>query len=166
MEILSKNNLNGWALPEEAFSWIRENFPNGSTIVELGSGRGTIELCRFYNMYSIEQDEKWLNLANSNYIHAPLKDYMNNLPGTTGWYDDRLFNSLPDHYDLLIIDGPVGINRINILNFIDRFKTEIPILIDDTHRAPDRKMALQLSAMLQRQYMEVKGHQKKFIILK
>lgn len=165
MKEKNQNNLDGWALPIEAITWIYKHFPEGSTIVELGSGTGTIELCRYYNVYSVEQNEKWLGLAKSNYIFAPLQKYSNNLPGTTGWYDEKLFSKLPCHYDLLIIDGPSGINRINILNFIDRFKTDIPILIDDTHRVPDKKMALQLAAVLQKQYTEMEGHQKKFIIL-
>lgn len=40
----NKENLDGWAIPREAFEWIYENLPHGSTILELGSGNGTKEL--------------------------------------------------------------------------------------------------------------------------
>ena len=33
----NKKNLDGWAIPIEAFKWILENIPKGSTILELGS---------------------------------------------------------------------------------------------------------------------------------
>jgi hypothetical protein len=45
----NKENLDGWAIPREAFEWIYENLPHGSTILELGSGNGTKELVKYYN---------------------------------------------------------------------------------------------------------------------
>ncbi|MFN9903142.1 MAG: hypothetical protein ACK55Z_31100, partial [bacterium] len=91
--------------------------------------------------YSIEHDEKWLGLVpESNYIYAPLID---------GWYDvEILKNELPKHYDLLLVDGPVGENRINIINHYEMFKQNIPIIIDDTNRENDRNMSIFLSEKL------------------
>lgn len=164
----NKKHLNGWALPEEAFEWILNNIPEGSTILELGSGSGTKELVKFYNVYSVEQDQKWMGYEpKSNYIYAPLKSYPNNIQGSQGWYDEeRLFAGIPDKYDLLIIDGPIAINRGNFINFCERFNVEVPFLIDDTQRKLDREMALEVAKKLNKSVTEVTGHQKKFIILK
>ena len=86
----NKRNLNGWALPEEAFEWIIKNIPHGSTIVELGSGSGTKELVKFYNVFSVEQNIEWVGKEpKTNYIYAPLKD---------GWYDESVFDKLPADY--------------------------------------------------------------------
>ena len=69
------SNLGGLAICQGVFSWIMSNLPEGSTILEFGSGRGTIELTKYYNVYSVEQDSKWLGLAEkAEYIHAPIKD--------------------------------------------------------------------------------------------
>jgi len=134
-------SFGGWAISKELFEWILENLPKGSTILELGSGNGTKELVKYYNVYSIEHDEKWLGLVpESNYIYAPLID---------GWYDvEILKNELPIHYDLLLIDGPVGENRVNIINHYDMFKQNIPIIIDDTNRENDKNMSIFLSEKL------------------
>jgi len=78
--------------------------------------------------------------SGSNYIYAPLID---------GWYDvEILKNELPKHYDLLLVDGPVGENRINIINHYEMFKQNIPIIIDDTNRENDRNMSIFLSEKL------------------
>ena len=92
----------GFAISRELFEFIRQTLPDGSTILELGSGSGTGELCRHYRMYSIEQDKKWLNTYNSTYIHAPLKNR---------WYDVTILREkLPTipTYDCILIDGPSG----------------------------------------------------------
>lgn len=65
-------NLGNRAIGEGAFEWIYNNIKHGSTILELGSGTGTIELCKYYNVYSVEQEARWLNLAHDQYIFAPL----------------------------------------------------------------------------------------------
>jgi len=162
----NKNNLNGWALPEEAFEWIINNLPHGSTILELGSGNGTKELVKYYKVYSVEQDEKWMNLVpQSNYIYGSLKeyDYANN--HSCCWYDDSILDKLPKEYDLLIIDGPVGNNRGNFIHFMDYFKKDVPYVIDDTNRDGDKKMALDVSEKLQKKIIEIKGWQKEMMIL-
>lgn len=153
----NKKNLNGWVLPEEAMEWILNNIPEGSTILELGSGLGTRELVQHYIVYSVEQDQKWMGFEHrSNYIYAPLVD---------GWYDERMFNSLPKEYSLLIVDGPIGKDRANFVKHCERFNN-VPFLMDDTQRAIDKQMALDVAKKLNRSFIEIEGHQKKFIILK
>lgn len=152
----NKKNLNGWALPEEAFEWILKNIPQGSTILELGSGSGTKELVKFYKVYSVEQNFVWVGKEpKSNYIYAPLVD---------GWYDEKMFKSLPKEYDLLIVDGPIGKDRGNFVKFCERFN-DVPFLIDDTQRTIDREMAFSVAKKLNKNVLEIKGHEKEFIIL-
>lgn len=131
-------SFGGWSISKELFDWILSNLSKGSTILELGSGSGTKELVKFYNVYSVEHDIKWVDLVpESTYIHAPLVD---------GWYDvEILKDKLPKEYDLLLIDGPIGESRINIINHYDMFNKNIPIIIDDTNRENDKNMSLFLS---------------------
>lgn len=158
----NSKNLNGWAIPTEAFEWICENLPKDSTILELGSGNGTKELVKYFKVYSIEHDEKWLNkVKKSNYIHAPLKEYADEYQ----WYDIDFLNDLPENYDLLIIDGPIGLDRINILYFLDKFKPNVPYIIDDTNREADNVMAIEIAERLNKTIIEIKGHQKEMMIL-
>lgn len=154
------NNLNSWAISNEMFDWLKENLPKGKTILEFGSGTGTIELTEYWKVYSIEQNKNWVGVApKSTYIYAPIKD---------NWYDkDIVFNNLPSNYDLIIIDGPMGSNlRGGIDKHFDKLNSNIPILLDDTHRKKDRDHALSLASQLNKEWEEIKGWQKNFIILK
>lgn len=163
----NKTNLDGWAIPVEAFEWIYKNIPHGSTILELGSGNGTKELVKYYKVYSIEQNKEWVNkVPESNYIYAPLKHYDFATKGSCCWFDDKCIDELPEKYDLLIIDGPIGINRVNFLHFTDKFKKDIPYLIDDTNREKDKEMALEVAKKLNKEIIEIKGWQKEMFILK
>jgi hypothetical protein len=74
-------------------------------------------------------------------------------------------SELPDKYDLLIIDGPVGNNRSNFLHFMSFFKTNIPYVIDDTNRGGDREMAIKISKILNKEINEIEGWQKNMMIL-
>ena len=162
MNNLEINNLDGWAIPREAFDWIINNLPQSSTILELGSGTGTIELVKHYNVYSIEHQKQWVGKApESNYIYAPLKKY----EGIYNWYDTSYLNNLPKDYDLLLIDGPIGRDRLNFVNFTHLFKTNIPYVIDDTNRPGDKEMAINLSKMLDKEIIEIKGWEKEMMIL-
>jgi hypothetical protein len=157
---MKNHNLNDFAISDEMFGWIKDNLEEGKTILEFGSGKGTIELTKYWKVYSVEQDSKWVGVAeNSNYIHAPIKN---------GWYDvDIVFDNIPSNYDLLLIDGPGGSDlRPGIDQHFNKLRTNIPILLDDTHRIKDRNHAINLSNFLNKEWEEIKGWQKNFIILK
>tara|TARA_B110000977_G_C10863333_1_gene410643 strand:- start:203 stop:688 length:486 start_codon:yes stop_codon:yes gene_type:complete len=156
---INTNNLNDSAISTEMFMWIAHNFDKGSTILELGSGTGTIELTKYYKVYSIEQDKKWINFAkDSTYIHAPIKD---------GWYDfDIVFNNIPSNYDLLLVDGPGGTgNREGIKNYWDKLNTDVPIVMDDTHREAEFNFAVETANTLDKKITIIPGHQKTFALL-
>ena len=48
------------------FLWIKENLPHNSTILEFGSGTGTKELVKNYQVTSIEHSKEWLDIADTN----------------------------------------------------------------------------------------------------
>ncbi|MDA9268266.1 hypothetical protein N9P60_00710 [bacterium] len=157
---MNKTNLNNFAISEEMYIWLEENLPEGSTILEFGSGTGTIELTKKYNVYSVEQSKEFIGLAPlSNYIYAPL---------VGGWYDtDIVFKNLPKDYDLLLIDGPGGSNyRNNISKYWDKFNLEVPIIFDDTHRQSELSFAKKTAQLLERELEIIPGHQKSFGLLR
>jgi len=162
-----ENNLydgkeNGFAICLKTFEWIKKKLKENSTILELGSGYGTIELCKYYNVYSVEHNKNFLNLSKSNYIYAPF-------PKNYSWYNRiDLENKLPKKYDLLLIDGPPGKDRINILNNLDLFDLENPIiLVDDINRHDDMKILMEISKICNRKYEIFDGIlKKKFGIIK
>lgn len=155
----NSKNLNNWAISNEMFEWILNNLEKGKTILEFGSGTGTLELTKYWKVYSIEQHQKWVGLApDSHYIYAPIKD---------GWYDSEIvFNNIPDKYDLIIVDGPQGSQyRPGIDIHLNKLNTNIPILLDDTHRTADRNHAINMANTLGKKWTEIDGWQKKFIII-
>ena len=153
------SNLNNWAISNELFQWIKNNLPEGKTILEFGSGTGTIELTKYWKVYSVEQNKQWVGKAPlSNYIHAPLKNE---------WYDEEIvFNNIPKNYDLILIDGPAGSDfRGGIDKHFHKLKSDIPIILDDTHREKDKNHAIKLAKQLGKEWIELKGWQKNFIVI-
>lgn len=129
--------LDDWSINVECFEKIVEILDFGKTILELGSGKSTQILSNFYNMISVEDNEEFLNKYNSNYISVRSET------GATGGYD---FAELKDklggiEYDLLIIDGPND-NREKIIDYINDFNTDVPIIFDDTQVYEEHAIAL------------------------
>ena len=152
------DNLGGWSISEDMIKWIINNIPFNSIILELGSGLGTIELSKFYNVHTVEHDEKWLNKTDKvKYIFAPLVDE---------WYDvEILKKELPKQYDLLIIDGPIHEKRLNILHNLTLFDFTGIIIIDDTNREGDYTMSLKISEVYNKKITRIKNEEKEFTIL-
>jgi len=130
--------------------WIDKNIEKGKTVLELGSGhRSTQQLSKMgYKMISIEHDVNYLNYYESNYIHAPMKE---------GWYDvDILRKKLEGlKYDVILVDGPVGVGNKSRLGFYDNmelFDTSVPILIHDAERPGESELKEKLSTKLNRQW--------------
>lgn len=151
-------NLKGFALTIQIFRWLHNNLPDGKTILELGSGTGTIELCKHYKVYSIEDNEKWLNVAPSNYIHAPI---------VNRWYDvSVLKEKLPKAYDLILIDGPIGsIGRIGFYENLSLFRTDVPMIFDDVERPAEYELITQVSKKLNREFTMYETGPKKFGVI-
>lgn len=152
-----------WYIDIEVFIWIFLRLPNGSTILELGSGRGTGSLARLYKMYSIENEEQFLNKQNTTYIHAPYKEYK---PDTL-WYDiQAIKDGVPKNYDLLLIDGPSSSVRPNMLDHLELFDLTKPIVIDDLQENDLMKFAEKLAAIVNRKLEVMEGKSgKKFGVI-
>jgi len=143
-----KYPVDGFGIPMELYTWIRDNIKEGSTILELGSGpSSTGNLSQFYTMYSIEHDPKYVNRYNSTYIYAPRKD---------GWFDkDIVAKGIKDiKYDAIIVDGPPiegrrqgFVTNIKLFDVVNK-----PIIVDDTHRQGEIKLIKDIASILNREY--------------
>ena len=156
---MKNKNFGGMAICEKLFNWIRSNLQNGKIILEFGSGTGTIELTKYYTVYSVEQDKEWIGFAQkSNYIYAPIKN---------GWYDsDIVFNNIPNNYDLILIDGPKGHgNRGGIINHLNKLNTDVPIIIDDITRPKDDEHAILIANKLKKAFKKIYSEKKGFMII-
>lgn len=157
--MIDKKNLNDWAISEEMLQWLLKNLEKEKTILEFGSGFGTIELTKFWKVYSVEQNQRFINVApDSNYIHAPI---------VNGWYDVNLvFDNIPKEYDLLIVDGPAGTgNREGIESYWGKLNLNVPIIMDDTHRTKELTFAQKTAKKLNKELTIIPGHQKSFGLL-
>jgi len=134
-------------ISNECQEFIKKIIPIGSTIIELGSGIGTKELVKNYKVYSIEQNARWIGyVPESNYIYAPLRN---------NWYDVNIIQSaMPTSYDALLIDGPQGAGRLNMMDNLSLFSLldKIPIIIDDINRPEERELLEALSSHLNKPF--------------
>jgi len=140
----SKHYANPWAITEQLFITILSMLPLGATILELGSGTGTIELTQYYQVTSIEHDPTWLNKSPAHYIHAPLID--------DSWYDSKIIaEALTSFkYDLLLVDGPPQHRRANIVDHFDLFDHDVPVVFDDIVRDADAYAMNKIATKLKR----------------
>lgn len=132
----------GSGITEPLYTWIREHVPAGAHILELGSGDvSTPLLAQDYQVTSVEDNVFWLHRHSSHYIYAPL---------VNGWYDrGALKAQLSLDYALLLVDGPTGSEaRVGLFLNLDLFRLDVPIIVDDTWRSPERAMALKLARVL------------------
>ena len=132
------NTSDPYAIGAAAEAVIRRLLPGGGHILELGSGSGTQRLADTYRMTSVEHDVEFIGKHDSTYIHAPLR---------ADWYDvGVLQDSLPDDYDLLLVDGPPGdIGRGGLLDNLHLFKLSVPVVVDDVNRTSDFEVFARLA---------------------
>jgi hypothetical protein len=147
-------DFGGWSISKLLFDFINELLEPGSRIIEMGSGWGTGELAKSFEMYSIEHDPHFLNIHYSNYINAPIVEYSDDsFPNETGWYDsDILKKELPRDYDLILVDGPLGtIGRSGFYRHLDLFRSDVPIILDDVDREDEFRLLRAIEVKLGRQ---------------
>ena len=161
-------SINGPTLDNESIDYIKSILPEGQTILELGSGEGTIKLSEYYNMISVENQREWqdrypictkyINVGHKMYNETDFKkpDNIKNIPSQNGWYDpNELQTKLPakTEYDLILIDGPGGwLGRAGFITYLEYFNTEVPIILDDVHREQELMIIKKLSEILGREY--------------
>ncbi len=151
----SDESFHNHSITENLFNYIRKTLPEGSTLLELGSGWATGELANHYMMYSVEHNEEWLYKYDSTYLHVPLKEHKplaNHL--TTLWYDsDILRYKLKGlEYDLLLVDGPPQ-TRSGFYKYHDLFDTNAIWVFDDIHRDIDRRVVTSTASKLEEPYI-------------
>ena len=168
--------LDGMSIGKNCFKKIREILPEGSTILELGSGEGTDELLKHYRVISIEHNEKYVS-HKGKYIHiciyAPIKDYVmkaKKIYNEKGWYDvsvvTNALQQLEGKYDLILVDGPNGsIGRGGFLKFFSIFKQDVPIIIDDVHDNRYLDMTSKITLKLKVGFKVFTDYRKQFAII-
>jgi len=138
-----KGSFGEWSISKTLFDIIHEMLKPGDKILEFGSGWGTGQLIKNFKVFSVEDNTDFLNIYDTNYIHAPIVKVKNNLfPKDKGWYDTEVLKkSLPKDYNLILVDGPWGhIGRGGFAKYLDLFREDVPIIIDDVQR--ENEMAL------------------------
>jgi hypothetical protein len=165
-----------WSLTRATYDFIRCALPDGKCILELGSGWGTSKLSEHYVMNSIEDNEHWLNKYESEYIHAKIIPYDKNnpppdIPGLEkldqdeqfGWYDiNTIIDGIKDiDYDMIFVDGPKArIGRGGFLVHLDKFKNDVPIIIDDTCSRSEYILMEKVAQELGKEYVLVESEKK------
>lgn len=144
----------GWSISKQLYDYILTILEPGKTILELGSGSGSEELAKVFEVFSIEHDKTWLNKYPVNYIYAPIVD---------GWYDlEILKEQIPEKYDLIIVDGPTGtIGRYGFFSNLELFNTDLPIIIDDVNRAEEFRLMNDTANYLKRKPVVLNAEGKK-----
>jgi hypothetical protein len=143
-----KTRLGGWSISEEVVAKISDLIKPNDIILELGSGTGTGVLAETYQMISVENNPAFLGIEDTHYIHAPIIDYDESpYLDETGWYDHNILKAeLPLEYDLLLVDGPHGrIGRSGFLSHLDLFRSDKPVIVDDSHRVAEATLAENIS---------------------
>lgn len=145
--IIDNWQLDDWSINKECFDKIGEILEFGKIILELGSGKSSELLSKFYNVISVEDNLEWINKYNTTYIQIDTVD-------NGGYNFKKLEEKIKNiDYDLLIIDGPND-NREKILDNIDIFKNDIPIIWDDTQVY--EKFAILMSEKINKSYTTYK----------
>lgn len=122
--------------------YVVSNFSQSEVVLEFGAGLGSTKTFSEYfsKVYSVENNKKYCDLYNSNYLHVPLD--------ANGWYNNQeLEKVLPTDYSLLILDGPLGgydspfvkdqfkVFRSGFFRVSwDLIKKDVVIIVDDTDR--------------------------------
>ena len=152
------DGFGGFSIGKQLFNYVRSILPDGKTMLELGSGWASGEFSKHYTVYSIEDNLRWLNKYKTNYIHVPIK---------SNWYNaDILKNKLPDHYDLILVDGPLGlIGRQGFCTYLHLFKINVPIIFDDTHREEDYKLCMDVARKLGKEVQIIQDPPKSFGVI-
>lgn len=124
----------GWCISQHLIDTIKEFVPKGSKILEFGSGQGTKTLVDAgYDMFSIEENIRFIGVFHNQYCHAEIKD---------GWYNlDKVRNFLDGKcFDAVLIDGPAYGERLKILDSGLDFNDFKVIIVDDIERKKDAQL--------------------------
>ncbi len=152
---MSEYDPDDWAISKELFAYMKRVLPEGKTILELGSGAGTLQLLKHWEVISIEHDPEFVEKLTNQCIYAPLKEHkaVANHEGTV-WYDaDTLRPQLKWlQYDLLLVDGPPE-SRAGFVKYFDMFDSTALIVFDDVNRRRDNAVMNSIASKLEVPYV-------------
>ena len=148
----------GWSIPKELFDTLVKILPEGKTILELGSGEGTAELLKKWNVISIEDNTKFVDKVYKSdkykhtWIYAPMvraKPDNDSKKFSVEWYSTKNIELGLKHldYDLILVDGPDGkYGRKGFEIYYKRglFKKNVVIVIDDLQAQKYLNMAVRI----------------------
>ena len=149
--IISKSikKKTSWSICDGVLEAVRNLVDEKSVILELGSGMGSRSLAEICTVFSVEHDERFLDIHQSvNYIHAPLIDIEPlSAFNENKWYDsEAIRKNLPEKIDLVLVDGPPEkYGRSGLLHHLDIFGENCIWIIDDVLREKDQKLANYIS---------------------
>ena len=108
-EIVSKSitKKTNWSICDGVLEAVRSLVDEKSVILEFGSGMGSRSLAEICTIFSVEHDERFLDIHESvNYIHAPLTDIEPLWEfNENKWYNsEAIRKNLPGKIDLVIVD--------------------------------------------------------------
>jgi hypothetical protein len=133
---------------------LTEHVPEGSTILELGTGRGTLALAEKFDVISVENQSKW-HLGKSKLFHIPLVGMPEGM-----WYDPEKLTAALDGqaYDGILVDGPKGGKSRQWFSkyYEEIFDTTVPVLIDDLWRPTDWLIALEVARVKDSRSFEIR----------
>ncbi|CAN5612424.1 hypothetical protein BH10ACT11_BH10ACT11_05730 [soil metagenome] len=132
------------------------------TVVELGSGIGTIVIARLLCEYggeltSVEHEPSWARFVveqiereeltdNARVLEAPLEAHAASLAGAP-WYSEAALAGLPDAIEMLIVDGPPGygegmeLSRYPALPALrERLAPGALVVLDDANRPGEQQI--------------------------
>ena len=150
-EIVSKSIIKktNWSICDGVLEAVRSLVDEKSVILEFGSGMGSRSLAEICTIFSVEHDERFLDIHESvNYIHAPLTDIEPLWEfNENKWYNsEAIRKNLPGKIDLVIVDGPPEkYGRSGLLHHLDMFDENCIWIIDDVLREKDQKLANYIS---------------------
>jgi hypothetical protein len=133
-----RNTWGGNEISHLLYYYIEETLPVGKTILELGSGWGTSQLMKQWNVWSIESELEWLAKFNKTQsLFVPIKDR---------WYDPKILKESLDglKYNLLLVDGPY-VNREGFIEHFSLFNPKVPIVFDDVKRDRGKAIASEIA---------------------
>jgi len=126
------------SLREPMIEKIISELEKGKTILEFGSGKGTKALIDLgYKVFSIEENKDYSDRYHNNYLHCPLVgDSYENMCYPI---DEVLVFASNIDYDAILVDGPAGGSRRNLIELFSFLPTDnVVIFVDDIERSDDR----------------------------
>jgi len=144
---------------------ILTNVRRGANILEFGSGLGSRELSKAYNVISIEHDTQFVDCFHGQYVSSELQ--------ADGHYREAdCRRALSMHrYDVVLIDGPPAYkqedrtSRLGFQRYVDSFSPSTIFIFDDVNRWWDCLNLLKSSLRLKRDIVVIEDGSKSSAIL-